>query len=105
MEFGKDNKKGRGRPKGSQNKTAIAVKEALESAFNDIGGIKALVKWAKKPENQGDFYKLYAKLLPKDVNVKTSDPTKSEPIPETNRWLGEVIAARPADAPKGTLPH
>lgn len=59
--------KGRGRPKGSQNKTSVAVKEALQMAFEGIGGVPALTAWAMDEKNQGEFYKLYAKLLPIDM--------------------------------------
>ena len=53
---------GHGRNKGSLNKTTIEVKKALSLAFEGIGGVPALIKWAK--DNQTDFYKLYAKMLP-----------------------------------------
>lgn len=58
---------GKGRPKGTQNKTTAAVKEALTLAFNGIGGVPALVKWAKAAENRGEFYKLWAKMLPQEL--------------------------------------
>ncbi len=60
-------RKGGGRPKGSQNKTSVAAKEALQMAFEGIGGVQALTKWAKDEKNQGEFFKLYAKLLPVDM--------------------------------------
>jgi hypothetical protein len=58
---------GPGRPKGLPNKTTIAVKEALQQAFQGIGGVPALTEWAR--ENQGEFYKLYSKLLPTEVRA------------------------------------
>lgn len=58
---------GKGRPKGTQNKTTAAVKEALTLAFKGLGGVPALVKWAKTPENRGEFYKLWAKMLPQEL--------------------------------------
>jgi hypothetical protein len=57
-----------GRQKGSVNKTTVRVKEALESAFHGIGGVPALMAWAK--EEPGEFYKLWSKLLPQDVKVE-----------------------------------
>ncbi len=57
-------KAGPGRPKGLPNKTTIAAKEAIQSAFDGIGGVKAFTDWAKDSKNQGEFYKLFAKLLP-----------------------------------------
>lgn len=58
---------GKGRPKGTPNKTTAAVKEALTLAFKGLGGVPALVKWAKTAENRGEFYKLWAKMLPQEV--------------------------------------
>lgn len=59
-------KKG-GRQKGTPNKTTVEVKEALRLAFEGIGGVPALTKWALEEKNQGEFYKLYTKLLPIDM--------------------------------------
>ncbi len=61
---------GPGRPKGSLNKRTIAVKEALEACFEELGGIEGLVKWAWS--DRGEFYRQWAKMLPKDINVNAS---------------------------------
>jgi hypothetical protein len=53
---------------GKPNKFTASAKEAFQIAFDELGGAKGLAKWAK--ENQGDFYKLYSKLIPVDI---TSD--------------------------------
>jgi len=54
---------GQGRKPGSLNKTTREAKEAIELAFHGIGGVNALISWAK--ENQGAFYtSIYPKLLP-----------------------------------------
>lgn len=55
-----------GRAKGTPNKKTTAVKEALQQAFEDMGGSGALASWGK--ENPGEFYKLWVKLLPQDIN-------------------------------------
>jgi hypothetical protein len=74
MPFQKGNKLGRpGRPKGSQNKATLSVKEALQAAFEGIGGVESLIAWARDSQNQGEFYKLYAKLLPKELEVMGAD--------------------------------
>jgi hypothetical protein len=57
---------GKGRPKGAKNKTTAAVKNALTKAFDQLGGVPSLVKWGK--ENQTEFYKLWAKLLPQEIS-------------------------------------
>ena len=57
---------GSGRAKGALNK-ATSVKKALEEAFEQLGGVAALVTYAK--ENPGAFYSLWIKLLPKVVET------------------------------------
>lgn len=54
-----------GRVKGTPNKTTATVKAALQDAFNHLGGVSSLVKWAK--EEPTEFYKLWAKLLPEQL--------------------------------------
>lgn len=56
---------GKGRPKGSQNKTTAAVKEGLLFAYEGMGGAEALLTWGR--ENQTEFFKLLAKLLPQEI--------------------------------------
>lgn len=58
---------GMGRKKGSVNKTTASVKQALTDAFVKMGGVPSLVTWGK--ENPTEFYKLYVKLLPTDVQL------------------------------------
>lgn len=54
-----------GRQKGTPNKKTAAVKEALDMAFTQLGGVSALVKWGK--ENPTPFYQAWVKLLPQKV--------------------------------------
>lgn len=61
------NKAGPGRPKGSLNKVTQSVKAALEEAFERRGGVDALMRWAN--EEPSDFYSLWGKLLPKNLEV------------------------------------
>jgi hypothetical protein len=56
---------GKGRPKGSLNKSTVAVKEALAEAFDGIGGVESLKLWAG--ENPTAFYQLWGKMLPLQV--------------------------------------
>ena len=64
MPFEKGKKRTGGRAQGTPNKSTMAVKQAFQSAFDEIGGAKTLATWASK--NQTDFYKLYARLIPQD---------------------------------------
>ncbi len=72
----------KGRPLGSKNKVTANAKDNVLAVFNRLGGTHAMAQWAK--ENLTDFYKLYARLIPQqidmDVNVKPMDVT-SEPLP------------------------
>jgi hypothetical protein len=60
-------KKTGGRTKGTPNKTTASVKQALSEAFEGMGGVDALLAWGS--DNQTEFYKLWAKLLPVDVTT------------------------------------
>lgn len=57
---------GKGRPKGVPNKSTIAVKQALQDAFDQIGGVERLAKFAD--ENPDEFYKLWVKILPQEIS-------------------------------------
>jgi hypothetical protein len=68
-----EGKPGPGRPKGSANKLTRAAKEAFGLAFDGIGGVEALTAWAR--DNQTEFYKLYARLIPAEQHVSNPDGT------------------------------
>lgn len=56
-----------GRKKGSINKSTRQVKEAIEAAFEELGGIDSLVEWGR---NKPDLFygQVWPKLLPLQVN-------------------------------------
>lgn len=58
-----------GREKGTPNKVTGTVKENMLAVFNRLGGTAQMAQWAV--ENQTEFYKLYARLIPADINQKT----------------------------------
>ena len=72
---------GPGRPKGALNKFTDLENAFLE-AFEWTGGIDFLTEWGKQPKNRRDFYRLLAKLLPKEVdaNVKNADDSFLEAL-------------------------
>jgi len=80
----KGNKFSPGRPKGALNTRTIAAKEAVDEVFANLGGVPNFTKWAM--ENQSDYYKMFAKSIPVDVNMKSdntirviiTDPTKRD---------------------------
>lgn len=64
-----DGTPGPGRPKGLPNKNTVAVKEALAAAFEGIGGVPALIAWAETAKGRDEFYRLWIKLLPTEINA------------------------------------
>lgn len=78
--------RGRGRPKGSRNKTTMAAKEVIEKAAERLGGATRMVEWAQEaPENEKAFWSIiYPKLLPLQVDASVS-LTLSE---SAMKWLG-----------------
>lgn len=53
---------GPGRKPGVPNKMTQSARDAFALAFEGIGGADALKRWAL--ENQTEFFKLYARLIP-----------------------------------------
>lgn len=54
-----------GKVKGSTNRKSVIAKEAFQLAFDTLGGPEKLALWAK--DNQSEFYKLYARLIPVEM--------------------------------------
>lgn len=75
---------GAGRPRGATNKIPRVAKENIIRAFEDLGGIDGLVLWAKSDsKNQGEFYKIYGRLLPIENNISGAD---GEPFKMVISW-------------------
>ena len=81
--------RGIGRQKGVPNKSTRAVKEALQEAFEGLGGVPSLIAWAK--EEPTEFYKLWTKLLPAEVKAEVTQVGDS-PV---GKIQIEVISANP----------
>lgn len=62
-----DGTPGPGRPKGSQNKSTVAIKEAVLAALDQAGGIDYLVIQSR--ENPTAFLTLVGKVLPLQVDA------------------------------------
>jgi hypothetical protein len=56
-----------GRPKGARNKVTRTTRENIEQVFLMLGGVKAFRDWAEKEPT--DFYKIYSRLLPRDIEI------------------------------------
>lgn len=63
---------GKGRPKGSLNKTTASVKAALCEAFEKRGGVPALLRWAN--DEPSEFYRLWGRLIPVEVSGEDGGP-------------------------------
>tara|TARA_R100000789_G_scaffold77463_1_gene72793 strand:+ start:581 stop:847 length:267 start_codon:yes stop_codon:yes gene_type:complete len=80
-------KYGGGSRKGIPNKSTAAVKEALQLAFEGAGGVEELIKFAEA--NQGDFYKLWVKMLPQEVKASVAfSPELVAQIQEGRKRVG-----------------
>ena len=70
--------RGKGRKKGSLNKTTAIAKDAIATAAERLGGVDRLVEWAKEDaDNEKAFWvSIYPKLLPLQVNANhgVTDP-------------------------------
>ncbi len=64
-----------GRTKGTPNKVSGTVKDNVIEVFEGIGGIATMMEWAK--QNQTEFYRLYARLLTREV----AGASDGQPIP------------------------
>ena len=71
--------RGRGRPKGTPNKTTAAVKDMILAALNKAGGEDYLL--TQSEENPTAFLTLVGKVLPLDVNAKHSGGVRVIHVP------------------------
>lgn len=79
---------GAGRPKGSLSTQTKAFKEAVEIAFSELGGVPALVEWARN--NPDAFYNgIFPKLAPLQVH-HSGDDTKP-PIQVEHSLAGQRV--------------
>lgn len=58
---------GAGRPKGVPNKTTRTIKEAIEAAFQGVGGAQYLMEQAR--QNPQAFMTLLGKIIPAQVQA------------------------------------
>ncbi len=63
---------GRGRRKGVKNRFTN-LRRAFLDAFQVSGGSEELARWASKPRNQKDFYRMLSKMLPRDIEISSPE--------------------------------
>ena len=76
-----------GRRKGVVNRLTGTFRDAVQVAYNDVGGHEAFTRWAKK--HPTEFYKIAARLIPVEIRdysdkvvnviIRRDPPT---PVPE-----------------------
>ena len=77
-----------GRQKGTPNKMTASAREAIEMAFDGLGGVPALTAWAKC--HKTEYYtRIWPKLLPLQIGA---DAQSAPAI--TIQWRGEIESAR-----------
>jgi len=61
---------GKGRPRGSLNKTTRAAREAIDEVFEGLGGVQGMLDWARtNTHTKTLFYSsIYPKMLPLKVH-------------------------------------
>jgi len=65
-----------GRQKGTPNKITASARDAFAQAFDQIGGKDGLADWAT--ENRTEFYKLFARLIPVEIEAYVDDLRAAE---------------------------
>ena len=79
---------GGGSRKGIPNRTTTQVKDALQAAFDGIGGVEKLIVFGK--ENPEGFYKLWVKMLPQEVRTSVAfTPELVEQIQEGRKRVSK----------------
>lgn len=58
-----------GRKAGTPNKLTAKVRDNFAQTFEALGGVEALTAWAE--QHPTEFYKLFAKLMPSDMNLRS----------------------------------
>jgi hypothetical protein len=96
--FQKGQAPGPGRPKGSQNKTTLQLKEAVLSALAKLGGDDYLV--ALRRENSSAFASLLAKVLPTQLAADNSDGGVGVEV----RFVREIVYPSGQRHIEGTTP-
>jgi hypothetical protein len=112
-------KAGPSRKKGVPNKITSEAKHAIALAFEGIGGVPALIKWAQtNTRTRSIFYsQLYAKLIPLnvqadvDATIEQHNETPAQQALELilTRLLAErqdkEVSGGPNDEPRMPLPQ
>ena len=78
-----------GRERGTANKVTRAFRDAMTVAFDEMGGTKGLVTWARS--NRTEFYKLAVRLVP------PGSPVNIGPLEGSLADQAKTVVARISD--------
>ena len=97
---------GKGRPKGSPNKTTALLKDAILKAAENAGGPGGTVGYLtlQAIENPGPFMSLLGKVLPTQVTGEDGGPIKTEDVGAGALKLAaflDAVASRTPVQPSG----
>lgn len=68
--------------KGIPNNVGADCKTSIMSVYKALGGAEGLLKWAaKNNNNQTEFYKILAKILPKDIDLSIKELPEARVYP------------------------
>ena len=84
-----------GREKGTPNKLTRAFREAVLTVYQNLGGDKQFLAWAKR--NQTGYYKIAARMIPTEVTGKDGGPIETHNVgdlPPATRGFLEILPAR-----------
>lgn len=79
---------GKGRPAGTPNKVTQTVKEALQEAFQKVGGAEYLARLAESEPRA--FAALIAKMIPNNVTVEGGLDVRHLFIPDQLRRMADL---------------
>lgn len=83
---------GSGRKPGSVNKTTRSVKEALQLAFEGIGGVPALMKWGEA--NPSAFYPIWVRIAPQEHDITSNGQTLEALVSSSRKILPPAPSAQ-----------
>lgn len=68
--------------KGIPNNVGADCKTSIMSVYKALGGAEGMLKWAgKNNDNQTEFYKILAKILPKDIDLSIKELPEARVYP------------------------
>jgi hypothetical protein len=87
-----DGRKAERSRQGTPNKMSRECKEMIADCFERIGGLEGLVKWATaNAKNRAAFYtRMYIRLLPFSLDVRTHKDVVYHTVAEVNDRLGQA---------------